>query len=110
MASREIASLKKVQGVIELNKYRAKRDLEMKYEPFPRVDDFGLIDLVNFEGHTRKEFAFYTMPKYGSNLKEYLGRYEGQQRIDKILNVCTKLVVIFKYLHCGSRVFNDLKP
>ena len=49
------------------------------------------------------------MPHYEMNLKEYLSKLKGLNKIEKILEVALKMVSIFKYTHCAKRTFNDLK-
>ena len=44
------------------------------------------------------------------NLKEYLNKLQGVNKIEKVVEVAIKLVSIFKYTHCAKRTFNDLKP
>ena len=55
-------------------------------------------------------FAFYIMPHYEMNLKQYLEKLEGVRKLEKILEIAIKLISIFKYTHCAKRTFNDLKP
>ena len=55
-------------------------------------------------------FAFYIMPHYEMNLKQYLEKLEGERKLEKILEIAIKLISIFKYTHCAKRTFNDLKP
>ena len=43
------------------------------------------------------------------NLKQYISKLNGVQKIEKILDVTNKLVSIFKYIHCAKRTYNDLK-
>ena len=50
------------------------------------------------------------MPHYEMNLKEYLNRLKGVNKIEKIIDITLKLTSIFKYTHCAKRTFNDLKP
>lgn len=112
MASSEIASLKKISGVFEVNKASDLSAREITYDATPRVSDYGLFDLANFEARASKPTtaAFYTMPLYEMTLQEYLSQLEGVDKIVKILDVAHKLVSIFKYVHCAKRTFNDLKP
>ena len=49
------------------------------------------------------------MPHYEMNLKEYLVKLEGINKIEKVLEIGLKLITIFKYTHCAKRTFNDLK-
>lgn len=50
------------------------------------------------------------MPKYEMNLNQYLQKLIGLNKIEKIVDICLKLVTIFKYIHCAKRTFKDLKP
>ena len=44
-------------------------------------------------------FAFYIMPHYEMNLKQYLEKLEGVRKLEKILEIAIKLISIFKYRH-----------
>ena len=49
------------------------------------------------------------MPLYEMDMKSYLGKLYGMQKIEKILHLTICLVSIFKYVHCAKRTHNDLK-
>lgn len=49
------------------------------------------------------------MPHYEMNLKEYLDKLTGINKIEKTIEIALKLVSIFKYTHTAKRTFNDLK-
>ena len=79
----------------------------------PKVLDFGVIEMKNFGGMNKnydKKAAYYLMPKYEMNLKEYMSHLGGIQKAVKIIDVINKLLSIFKIVHSAQRTFNDLKP
>ena len=53
--------------------------------------------------------VYFTMPLYDMNLQEYLSKLKGMLKIEKIMDVASKIVSIFKYTHCAKRTYNDLK-
>ena len=109
MATIEIGTMKKITHVFDANK-KSQLSQEINYDATPRVQSYGLLNLTNFErGCNQKQVAFFTMPHYEMNLKEYLTKLEGVNKIEKILDVALKMVSIFKYTHCAKRTFNDLK-
>ena len=109
MATIEIGTMKKITHVFDANK-KSELSQEINYDATPRVQSYGLLNLTNFErGCKEKHVAFFTMPHYEMNLKEYLSKLNGVNKIEKVLDVALKLVSIFKYTHCAKRTFNDLK-
>ena len=49
------------------------------------------------------------MPLYEMDVRDYLSKFEGIQKIEKTIVVVSNLVNIFKYVHCSKRTYNDLK-
>ena len=81
----------------------------MDYDATPRVLDYGLFNLLNFENKQDINVTYFIMPLYEMDLEEYLSKFEGMQKIMRIIDVTSKLVNIFKYVHCSKRTFNDMK-
>ena len=79
MTSVEIAAMKKITGIFDINRESDLSQQEITYDATPRVTDYGLFELVNFERYDKKPktVAYYSMPLYEMNLKEYLSLYEG---------------------------------
>ena len=79
MTLNEIGAMKKISEVFDVNKSSELSVQEMNYDATPRVSNYGLLDLVNFEKNDSKpkRVAFLTMPLYEMNLKEYLSLFEG---------------------------------
>ena len=53
--------------------------------------------------------VYCVMPLYEMDMKKYLGKLQGLQKIEKILFITMQLISIFKYVHCAKRTHNDLK-
>lgn len=84
---------------------------EMNYDATPQILSYGILNLANFNetSESLRLNTFYIMPLYEMNLKQYLSKLNGVQKVEKIMDVTSKLVSIFKYIHCAKRTFNDLK-
>ena len=52
---------------------------------------------------------YHIMPLYEMDLRDYLAKFEGLKKIEKIIDIVSKLVLTFKYVHGAKRTFNDLK-
>ena len=102
--------MKKISQVFDQNS-KSELSKEINYDATPRVGAYGLFALDNFkDAGDQKVFAFYTMPHYEMNLKQYLSLLKGLNKVERIFDIALKLVSIFKYTHCAKRTFNDLKP
>ena len=65
MATREIATLKNLQQVFEAN----RDDDEFCYSPFPKLFDWGILNLTNFGNDAPdKSISYFTMPLYEMEL------------------------------------------
>ena len=109
MATTEISTMKKISQVFNANS-KSELSKEINYDATPRVISYGLLTLENFENESEVKYVAYCiMPHYEMNLKEYLNKLSGINKIEKIIEVALKLISIFKYTHCAKRTFNDLK-
>ena len=110
IASNEVSTLKKFSLVFDQN-FKNEVSHNISYDCVPRVHSYGLFDIINLEQEGDiSTHAFYVMPLYEMNVKQFLSKFEGLKKIEVILEICIKLVSIFKYTHCAKRTFNDLKP
>ena len=68
MASTEVATLNKITDTYEKNRIRELKG-EISYEATPRVFNYGLFTLCNFEDIDKHiQVSYYTMPLYDMNL------------------------------------------
>ena len=44
------------------------------------------------------------------DLQNYIRRFDGIQKVEKIIDIVSMLVNILKYVHCSKRTYNNLKP
>ena len=102
--------MRKISLVIEGNQ-SIKSNQILDYHATPRIIDYGLLNLANFEPLSTNHMlvAFFIMPLYELNLRDYLSKFEGMQKVGKIIEIVSKLVRILKYVHASKRTFNDLK-
>ena len=54
--------------------------------------------------------GFYIMPKYDMSLSKYLDHFQGQNRLQKVVEVSIQLLDILQHIHSVRRTHNDLKP
>ena len=66
MASREIDTMRKMTKIGSKN---------LNYDATPRIFDYGLCNLANFDQSSQKLVAFYIMPLYEMDLLNYLSRF-----------------------------------
>ena len=53
--------------------------------------------------------VYIKMPLYDITLHEYLDKLKGIQKMEKIMDVASKIVENLKFTHCAKRTYNDLK-
>ena len=52
---------------------------------------------------------YIKMPLYDITFHEYLDKLKSNKKMEKIMDVASKIVKIFKFNHCAKRTYNDLK-
>ena len=61
----------------------------MNYDPIPSVLDYGLIRMANFDKSKDNErwATHYLMPLYEMDMKKYLSKLQGLQKLEKTVNI-----------------------